>query len=626
MDDTKIAIGSLEMPSTRLRQAVSTAALLTAALAITPAQGQVQVQNGSALDANQQLGSGGYNQRAGQVDYRARNLLVTGNVGGGRAFQGSIGYGADGSFRGSLGSDSLFNFRRDSVFSAPNSGGYGYRAQQVGDRVVVTRPTDNPSGYRVSGGSGLNTRTGYDPGSGVVTFRQSGGGLVAITGFSSVDSLRNTGSNLGLVQTPSGLVSVNASPLTGIRYNPLDANVLEAPRLDTQRDKPETPEGEGPDEAGLDRSPETNSPLDQRQSLRIDGTYRPDLSQDPTTEFKLREDPLAITLGNQLQSQMALKLAGQDAEGSTANNQAMSLRERVFGKQVTQDPNEPVKAPENPYDKLIADILAKSAGTDPIIEEGPEPDVEDTRPEWRRILEEPEEAVLRAKTEAREVALRMSLGLVDEEGNIDYETELPSIDPDSEIGKLLSDLSYDLPRVRTLAGDDANRVNKLLSRGEQELEAERYIIAENIYRQVLREKQDDPLAMAGLVHSQMGAGMIRSAAFNLRDLFADHPELIALQYEDNLLPKTDRLRWLQNRLQKMIGEDIHGADPGLVLAYLGYQLDAKPLIEFGLNVAEAEAPRDPLMPVLRKIWIEGEDAEREKPAKDNAGAQPDAVK
>lgn len=606
------------MTPCRLRQTVSTAALLTAALAIAPAQAQVQAQNGSAHDANQQVGSGGYNQAGAQVDYRTRNLLITGNVGGGRAFQGSVGYTAAGSFQGSLGSDSLFNYRRDSVFSAPNAGGFNYRASQVGDRVVVTRPSDNLTGFRSVGGNGLTTRTAYDPQSGVVTFRQSGGGLVALSGFKNPDDLRNTGSSLGLIQTPTGLLSVNASPLTGIRYNPLDAGVPEQPRPEI--DVPETPNpATSPDTTGT--GPATD-PTAFNDSLRIDGQYRPDLRPEGIAELQLRQDPLAITLGAQVQSQMAMTLAGQN--NTTLDAQAMSLRERVFGKAAEENPNEPAKAPENPYDKLIADILANAKGLEIKPEEGaPQEPVEDTRPRWEQILESPEQAILDAKVQAREVAMRISLGLVDEDGNIDYETELPSLEPNSEIGKLLKDLSYDLPRVRTLAGEDPNRINKLLSRGEQELKAERYMVAENIYRQILREKESAPLAKAGLVHSQMGAGMIRSAALNLRGLFADHPELIALRYEDNLLPQADRLRWLQNRLQKMIGEDTHGADPGLVLAYLGYQLEAKPLVEFGLNVAESEAPRDPLMPVVRKIWIdagkaeakEGDAAPAEEPVK-----------
>lgn len=596
------------MTPSRLRQTLSTAALLTAALAITPAQAQVQAQNGAALDANQQVGSGGYNQAGQQIDYRARNLLITGNVGGGRAFQGSVGYTAAGSFQGSLGSDRLFNYRRDSVFSAPNAGSFNYQAQQVGNRVVVTRPSDNLTGVRVNRGNNLTTRTAYDPGSGVVTFRQAGGGLVAVSGFQNPEALRNAGSSIGLVQTSEGLLSVNASPLTGIRYNPLDAAAPNQPRPEIDRPEAPDPDAE-PDATGT--GPATD-PTAFNDSLRIDGQYRPDLTPEGLAERQLRQDPLAITLGTQVQSQMAMQLAGQD--GPAANAQTLSLRERVFGKAAEENPNEPAKAPENPYDKLIADILANAKGQEvkPDADDTPEAPEEDTRPDWVKILESPEQAILDAKVEARETAIRISLGLIDEDGNIDYQTELPSLEANSEIAKLLDDLSYDLPRVRTLAGQDPNRINKLLSRGEQELQAERYMIAENIYRQILREKESDPLAKAGLVHSQMGAGMIRSAALNLRGLFADHPELIALRYEDNLLPQTERLRWLQNRLQKMITEDTHGADPGLVLAYLGYQLEAKPLIEFGLNVAESEAPRDPLMPVIRKIWLEGKDAQDDK--------------
>ena len=345
-----------------LRQTVSTAALLAAALAITPAQGQVQVQDGAGLDANQQVGSGGYNQSGQRVDYRTRNLLITGNVAGGRAFQGSIGYTAPGSFQGSLGSDSLFNFRRDSVFSAPSAGGFGYRASQVGDRVVVTRPSDNLTGYRVTGGNNLNTRTAYDPGAGVVTFRQAGGGLVAVTGFNSPESLQNTGSSLGLVQTPSGIISVDASPLTGIRYNPLDAAApaQTQPELDAPEDTPTRPTD--PNSEETETNTDLTDPAAFSESLRIDGRYQPEETGEAFAERALRQDPLAITLGTQVQTQLAQQLEGQTEEGNVPTTQTMTLRERVFGKQAAaeQDPNQPPKAPENPYDKLIADILAKA--------------------------------------------------------------------------------------------------------------------------------------------------------------------------------------------------------------------------------------------------------------------------
>lgn len=582
---------------------LTTAALLAVALTAAPANAQVQVQGGDALDANQQVGSGGYNQAGEAVDYRARNLLVTGQVGGGRAFQGQINYSAEGAFRGSLGSDSLFNFQRDSIYSAPGAGGYGVGS--LGDRVIVTRPTTNIPGYRVGGGNALSTRASYDPASNALTFRQSGGGLVSITGVRDLNRVSTSGSTLGLVQTPGGIVSVDASPLTGVRYNPLDANTGLSNynlRLNDTRPRNVQPE--------LDDEDEPINPS------RIDGLYKnPDQQQ---TDPNLPEDPLAIKLGTQVQSQLALQLAGR-TDNNIPEAQAQAIRGQVFGQAEQTDPNQPPQAPVSPYKKLIADILAQAEGAQAQDEPESDEPAEDARPRWQQILEEPEQAVLDAKRKSRDAALRLSLGLVDEQGNIDYEAELPSIDPESKLGKLLSELDYDLPRMRTLVGKDENRVNNLLAKGEQELKAERYIVAESIYRQVLRETSGDPLAKAGMIHSQMGAGMIRSAAFNLRGLFADHPELIALRYDAKLMPETERLRWLQGRLQTMITEGRNGADPGLVLAYLGYQLEAPPLIEYGLAVAETAAPRDPLMPVLKKIWIDGEDAEAEQDKVDDAG-------
>ena len=73
---------------------------------------------GDVLDANSQVGSGGRNSPVGGVsDFRIRNLLITGNVAGGRGFRGSVGYTSEYDFRGELGSDEFFNFRASSAYS-----------------------------------------------------------------------------------------------------------------------------------------------------------------------------------------------------------------------------------------------------------------------------------------------------------------------------------------------------------------------------------------------------------------------------------------------------------------------------------------------------------------------------
>ncbi|MEO1237923.1 MAG: hypothetical protein AAFX76_14155, partial [Planctomycetota bacterium] len=94
---------------------VAAVALPTAAVAQLPANNG----GGRALDANPGVGSGGTNRLENQIDFQARNNLVTGNVAGGRAFQDDVPFLAPGAFSGGLESEELFSFRAESLRSAP---------------------------------------------------------------------------------------------------------------------------------------------------------------------------------------------------------------------------------------------------------------------------------------------------------------------------------------------------------------------------------------------------------------------------------------------------------------------------------------------------------------------------
>ena len=54
----------------------------------------------------------------------------------------------------------------------------------------------------------------------------------------------------------------------------------------------------------------------------------------------------------------------------------------------------------------------------------------------------------------------------------------------------------------------------------------------------------------------------------------------------------------------MINDPASSAEPGLMMAYLGYQVGSRQLIRYGLAVGEARAPKDPLFPLLRRIWLD----------------------
>ncbi|MCK4602561.1 MAG: hypothetical protein KAU28_08855, partial [Phycisphaerae bacterium] len=111
---------------------------LAAAIATTAALagGQVvQTQTGQALDANYQVGSGGYNRVAGGVGGVNSQLYVTGQVRGLSAFQGHVGYVGASQLRLNLPSASLGTFRQQSVGVQDAYGGGAYRPAPYFERT-----------------------------------------------------------------------------------------------------------------------------------------------------------------------------------------------------------------------------------------------------------------------------------------------------------------------------------------------------------------------------------------------------------------------------------------------------------------------------------------------------------
>jgi len=593
------------------RPVFATATLLAAALwamPALPAMGQQQVQNGNAHDANPQVGSGGANRAENQVDYSQRNSVLLGQSGGGRSFQGDLGYSDPRAFQGGLGSDALFSFRRDSILSAPQAA--GLNRGTFGSNVVVTRPTTQLLGYGGVPTLGISSNTVYDARSGVVSFQQSNGGNVRIQGVRNLADLGGTAGTVGFVQTPQGGVAqVQLSLLEGIRYNPLDAQ-----NQQTSQDASATqanPLNFNPrDNGDADQAQREDEPLqgfkpDGSLDLRIDNRFDAIDSEDRETEdpaFAMMQNNQgrlapSMIIGNGFQGEMRSQATDQPPR--SLEEQVSLLRDQMLGR--APDATNPDQLPSDPYQELLARIRGDS-------EEGVEVEEQPRAPWTLDVLEDPDEEEMDLVTTAREDAMRRALGMVDEDGNVDRSVPLPELDDDSPLAGLLDELDYDLPRLSTLSGEDrTQRHNELLAKAEQEMAAQRYLTAETLYRQVLRESNDNPLAKAGLVHSQLGAGMIRSAAYNLRGLFTDHPELVALRYERELLPSAERLEWLQGELMDMIAEDQHSAEPGLILAYVGYQLETPSVIQYGLGVSTRRTPRDPLMPILDRIWMEREE-------------------
>ncbi len=82
------------------------------------------------------------------------------------------------------------------------------------------------------------------------------------------------------------------------------------------------------------------------------------------------------------------------------------------------------------------------------------------------------------------------------------------------------------------------------------------------------------------------------------------PEMIDVDYAENLLPP--RLELVKGAvvITKRLDEERDGGTYAFLLAYIGHQIGDREMIERGLQVfEEREGSNDPLVQLLKRIWL-----------------------
>ncbi len=554
---------------------------------------QVQsTQDGRALDASIQAGSNGYNTPVNQYDFSGRNNMMTGNVSNYQYFRDDVGYTAPGEIQDTLQSDDLFRFNADSLSSSP---------------VIISDPgipNLSHSGYS------LDVYRSLPParaGTFAPTRYSDTGGVTATTNAFQLGtySLRN--------QSP---FSILQSPVEGRLQNDYESYLgrsLEATYF------PETPaSGKYTLESWTER--ESNSPKWENDLNQYDNWWFNDMQQEDAVNrpgFSYGGQPMSPTLMLGRQLQTGIDSNQINTMTPTADFQIKQLEES-FAELLTPD----VTSREDDVYMEVLDAIKRMQQGEQPEEDAESPDDDTTarkQTPWEQsrnlVLAEPTLKAIEEAEKARDEAVEKTSGLpevtkIDQmlkqalEGSVERNGRAIEGEPwEHRFDELISTLNYDLVPLDSLVSERESRVNTLMQEAQEQFDAGNYFSAEGLYRQSLNESPDRPMIRVGLIHSQLGVGMIRSAAFNLRQLYTDHPELIALRYAPNLLPPSDRLQWLQSELQDMIGNRENNTEAGLIMAYLGYQVSSRSLMRYGLAIAETDSPDDPLMPVLRRIWL-----------------------
>lgn len=516
--------------------------------------------SGTALDANLLRGSGGQNVTTPNEDLAARNLIVTGNVVGGRGFRGSVGYSAPGDFRGVAGSDASFGFRADSALSSldflsgTRSGDRFALAQQyaiLSYRRDTTAPNEAASSGEIPGlfrldraSSQLNAARAIDLSSEPIGFA------------SAID--RN--------QRP---IELTVSPILGVRMRRLDDPLATAPLTSFERARaredivsgrlnPAEPIRlfDGPltaaETARTDALIQPRQPFARTDALvetsRIDAT-----PIDPRSAY----DDIVRSLVERYADDPTVRVDAETRSLERARRDLGIVRELLTGTKPLEGTTQPA-------------LPGTGAGTAPFDPTMPPP------PDLPNVVDP-----------------------------LAPPTKSDDLDPEAARERL-NELARALrhgTQVRDLTAGERVRVDELVLDGQDALLRGDYFRAEKRFESALDLNPGNPLLIAGLANSQLGAGVYLAAANTLRALFATNPEMIDVRYEARLLPNETRLRLAEDTLRQRIALDTDRPRYGFVLAYLGHQLSRRGTVEEGLSVMGGSPEWDAMRDLLRAVWL-----------------------
>ena len=571
----------------------------------------------NALDANLSATQGRINPRASGIEQQIRynNAVINGSAPNGQSFRGSVGYRATDQFGGSVGSDTLYNFKRDSFTSGLAAGGVrGSDALRYQFSLATGQNLPSFMAGQVSSveRSGSVSR---------VSAGATGSALRSTSDFVTSQSYRPT--LVGVRQDELGAEYVaRASPLLGVAWvktteSPLGAQPVN-PSVPTIPGIPGIPGAPGSDggiaPSGTNAKPETIRPLvNPFTGLETSARGVGSVLDRPSSALDLRVTGAGTPTNTSVHNQLATRFReGYDQSATpkpattdgttrpepvTLDMQMDRLHRMLSGKpEPSADERLPERAPDGSLfvPKPMPQKLGDKPKTGEVLPNAP------TTPDAKLPVIIPSGAKSKpvdqnAKSldalNAMTPEFLRGLKKVQEKKVDHYVEPAPAIGPDTSV--------------------DPEAYRVLMREGETLMSQGRFFDAEDRFVRAIAGAARDPMARAARLHAQLGAGLYLSAAANLRALLAAHPELASTRYADGLLPNAERCKAIADQLaeqQKKYDSSL-GRESALLLAYLGYQRTDPKLVTDGLaDFQKRIAPGDDgavdrtLLALVRAAW------------------------
>lgn len=616
---------------TCLKTMISTATVLATSLLCThSSSGQDALGGGNALDANLNTGGRTNNARA-QENYRDRNLIITGDVAGGRGFRGSVGYTAASDFRGSLGSNDLFPFMADSAYSSPALFQLGstYEQLRFGQAFGTFEYRRAQSGAPAS----VNAQNPVSPQNiGELTRSMTNDDRLRLDRTSIANS---TAVNLQSMVEPQivGLTYnkenrpfvFNASSLRGITLEPMNQSVgtIGLTTLDSVRLREDAESGQQSQMVGVPFEPKFEEKPLPGQDLRLNSTAANSRVNNASSNAAADYNAILARVADRYAQ------SGQAVEPSQLQGDFQDMREQLRGGRagavstrvdnrvgVPSDVKDDREAPRSSTGLPSENVPSENAG--PISQsplDGRQTPREGgsstetttpTRPGDERAI--PPSPLDRQSPTQRPGDVRSPDR--PSPGGATPPAKVPRKRSASE----MADVLRHGQRVERLSSDQNDRFNELLSTGETRLREADYFVAERTFDRALRFSPDHPMAMAGMGHAQLGGGLYLSAALTLRTLLTEHPEMIDAMFAADLLPSRERLNSIVKMLKTKLEEPSDQASYGFLLAYIGHQLADRSMMQQGITAMAPADTKDDFVALLRELWLTPSSLRENKPA------------
>jgi tetratricopeptide (TPR) repeat protein len=602
--------------------AAVTAATAGSLLAPSTASAQYRINNnGRALDANNQVGSGGRNPNdaaARQPNLPTGNDIVTGNVTAGRHFRGDVDYTDPGAFRGRTAGIRSDNFLRQSSGPGQDTRLAEEATKYYGDSRGVAPPANFTQ-------AGIGS-SGYIPAQPTVN-RSIGDQRGGAIDFNQPFVLPAAGQLLlpGPIDPSAGQQYITASPLTGIRqlnmkdlnavvntqYNPatgkFDQNAIQrmqdelnaaaansnpgaAKLVDPLNQTLNTAGSTDAANAGTAAPAGTTPPLPggapmEQKSVALDGPGA----------VAIEQKPLAGPLNNSLNTQQSTRqrllvkpeaqsslyaellkkheeTAGDQNISDTQAAQAYNAARRAQGQAAAAAPGAP-GAPGSP------------ATPDQAAQPGAPGAVPGTTPP-------PTGAATPGGT---------APGVVDyaQRGEQILKGGAPGAQKPGQKKKIYAPVK--VPSLAT--GVKAKGLSDVLKNAENLMKDGKFTSALDQYDQAEQVAPNNPLIRLGRANAELGASYYARAEAHLRDVFGKNPELLSGQYDLTGMLGEQRVAVLVKDLKEIANREQREPRPVFLLAYIAYNTGHEQNAEAYLDLADKRSGgKDAFFQLLRDNW------------------------